>query len=246
MSWGRHERVVITGDSTDEGNQGLGGAVSWVSGGIMDLIQSNYLRKQGTPDAQGRMVQSTALVDVGSPTYVNTGVSGDKVLDILTNVATLVDQYRPTRIILGGIGTNDTATAIGTLTTQWQNLINHLRNPTNCPFLSTDVDAIIVSGVFLIGDKWPDGANANDAAIDAIQNMFIAQSVGGGGSLSYKFNNIRAKAFAALPTLNPGNTNGGSGLVVDNGSDSSLKHPTPTGAIFWSNAVYPDIPFHVP
>lgn len=207
-------RCLLVGDSLTDGNNNLGGDVCWYG--------STNGRAKSFPQRirEGRATAGFPDGVAGnvSPIYLAKGIAGEQIASMTTHLASYAG-FRPNMLIMQG-GTNDATGGRTQLQAQTDTAAFIAQAISSFPYLTF----FLVIGPWLVQDKWPEGANGTDPALILVNNGMRAACLAAG----VPFVDIRAQTFIDLPTLNPGNTFGASGLCVVNGSDGTNKHPTGT------------------
>jgi lysophospholipase L1-like esterase len=206
-------RCVLVGDSVTDGNNNTGTDVCW------------YGSTQGRAKSFPRRIRegraAAGFVDglgYASPIYFPKGVAGELIAAMTARIPSYA-ALRPNMCILQG-GTNDATAGRTQIQAQTDTAAAIAAAIASYPLLTF----FLVIGPWLVEDKWPNGVNAQDTNLNNVNNGMRAACL----AASVPFVDIRTQTFLDLPTLNPGNTVGGSGLCVVTGGDGTCKHPSGT------------------
>lgn len=202
------------GDSLTDGNGNSGGDVCWY-GSTSGRAKSFPQRIREGRAAAGF---TEGVAGYASPIYLAKGVAGEAIATMTTHLASYAG-FRPNMLIMQG-GTNDATSGRTQLQAQTDTAAFIAQAISSFPYLTF----FLVVGPWLVEDKWPNGANANDTNLNNVNAGMRAACLAAG----VPFVDIRTATFPDLPTLNPSNTNGASGLCVVNGTDGTNKHPSGT------------------
>lgn len=214
-------RCLLVGDSLTDGNANTGGAPG--NGGTGDVCWwgSTQGRAKSFPQRVREARAAAGFVDgrgYSSPQYLMKGVAGDLIAGMTARLAGYA-SFRP-NMLVAQAGTNDATGGRTQLQAQTDTAAFIAQAIASYPNLT----CFVIIGPWLVQDKWPNGANVTDPALDVVNNGMRAACL----AASVPFVDIRTQTFVDLPTLNPGNTFGASGLCVLSGGDGTNKHPQGT------------------
>lgn len=162
--------------------------------------------------------------------WFNSGVAGDDCTNVVGNVATRVNVYKPD-LLIDWVGVNCVQHAVSDATC----LANHASIIAQAKAANPDLQVIAMSPL-CIGENWPDGANANDAALDAKAAIVKSTVQAAGGTYA----DLRTPMFAYEAIHNPGHL---TILGPLTNSDASAIHPNDVGRAFLQTVMLPFFQF---
>jgi len=215
-----------------------------------DSISANVWMAPKTPNAGGGpwfadMLQAAAIAalstkyhglpgggpaDTGFLAWFNSGVAGDDCTNVVGNVGTRVNAFRPD-LLIDWVGVNCVQHAVSDATC----LANHASIITQAKAFNPDLQVIAMSPL-CIGENWPDGANANDAALDA-KAAIVKNTVEAAGGT---YVDLRTPMFAYEAIHNSGHLTI-LGPLTNN--DASAIHPNDVGRAFLGGVMLPFFKF---
>lgn len=229
--------LLAGGMSTDPGVPTIRNAttVNWVD----NSMQSGFQDGVGA-DATFRLslilegYWTAAFNQAGKtpPVHTNSAISGQTSTDIVTGIAAQVRTPAKNVLIIPGF-VNDVGSAISDATTQ-SNLRTILREQLR---VKPGSAIFIIGHLWLNGEKWPRGANANDAALVAKNAAIRAVCLEAEFSKWTTYIDARTPLETLGPILNTANA--ANGVLTQSGGTHLSK---PLGLTRWADIVYPLIP----
>lgn len=176
-------RIVVLGDSLT--------ANVWHSqlASQLAINHNAAVADAGQPGPYKRVASATA-----PHLWFNSGVAGDDCTNIVGHVDTRVAVYKPDLVILF-IGVNCAQHAVSGPTCT----ANHASILADCKAIDPTVQLLVMSPLCW-GENWPDGANANDALMDAKAAICASTAAAAGAT----YVDLRAPMFAYEAINNPG------------------------------------------